>query len=91
MLIATPHVSDQSLLLVAHPAERLSCFGRRSSSAMRCGDAFWLLVSRPTASQCSSPFRFQLLALVVEFECSFGKILRRPHGATATSDGFGGC
>ena len=58
VLIATPHVSDQSLLLVAHRGERLSCFGRRSSSASRCGDAFWLLVSRPTASQCSRPFRF---------------------------------
>ena len=46
MLIATPHVSDQSLLLVAHRGER------------RCDDAFWLLVSRPTASQCSRPFRF---------------------------------
>ena len=58
ILIAAARVSDQSVFLVTHWGERLSCFGRTSSSAMRCDDAFWLLVSRPTASKCSSSFRF---------------------------------
>ena len=57
MLFAAPHVSDQSVVVVAHWGERLSCFGRRSSSAMRCDDAFWLLVS-PMERRCSSSFRF---------------------------------
>ena len=63
VLIAATNVSDQSVLLVAHWGERLSCFGRRSSSAIRCVDAFWLLVSRSTASQCSRPFRFHFWRL----------------------------
>ena len=58
MLFTAPHVSDQSVVVVAHWDETLSCFGRRSSSAMRFDDAFWLLVSRPTARRCSSSFRF---------------------------------
>ena len=72
MLIAAASVSDQSVFLVAHWGES---FGPRSSSAMRCGEAFWLLVSRSTAS------------MVLKLLCSCGKIIRRPRGAAATPIG----
>ena len=48
MLIAAPHVSDQSLLLVAHWGER------------RCDGAFLLPVSPLLARRCSSLFRFYI-------------------------------
>ena len=91
VLIASPHVSDQSLLLVAHRGERLSCFRRKviDSNALRRG----VLVA--CQSSHSKPvlksFSVSLLALVVEFECSFGKILRRPTRCYGDSDRCGGC
>ena len=66
--------------------ERLSCFGRTSSSAVRCDDAFWLLVCRPQRASVQVLFDFTLCA-GREFECSFGASLRRPRSVTATSIG----
>ena len=92
ILIAAPRVSDLSLFLVRPDGWRgggvrgLSCFGRRSSSALRCDDVFWLHVSRSTASQCSRLSRFHFGA-GRQFECFFGKFLQELRDDTATSMG----
>ena len=82
VLIATPHVSDQSLLLVAHRGERLSCFARRChrqhrGAAMRFG----CLSVVPQRAGAHDLFGFTSGAGRL-FECSWGA-----RGATASPTG----